>query len=244
MSLNIDINRMLPVKISGGSPNLLSKLLTLFFEHLPKTQHRIRKDVDLRALKIDDSFVTNQWQRFPWMILPTNCFQSWDLILFRHQSRRYVEHFSCEYCWFHCYSHKHSPNHRMFFFIWKSFLSFSHLVIHPIHEWSWFYWQFQFCFIVSNDEILRSCHFLSIDIIRSPRSVTRCFLVPNGLRGSVVKSFLVRETRSNFSCRSPRSFIRSGPIARVSQYQFSTLEKTKHGRHPTLSSLLKRKASW
>ena len=30
------------------------------------------------------------------------------------------------------------------------------------------------------------------------------------------------------------------PIARMSQYQFSTLEKTKHGRHPTLSSLLKR----
>ena len=26
---------------------------------LSETQHRIRKDVDLRALKIDDSFVTN-----------------------------------------------------------------------------------------------------------------------------------------------------------------------------------------
>ena len=29
MSLNIDINRILPVKFSGVSPNLLSKLLTL-----------------------------------------------------------------------------------------------------------------------------------------------------------------------------------------------------------------------
>ena len=29
MSLNIDINRILPVKVSGSSPNLLSKLLTL-----------------------------------------------------------------------------------------------------------------------------------------------------------------------------------------------------------------------
>ena len=67
------------------------------------------------------------------MILPTNCFQSWDLIFFRHQFRRYVEHlFECEICrfhngvttvlvilfheccWFHCYSHKHSPDHRMF----------------------------------------------------------------------------------------------------------------------------------
>ena len=29
MSLNIDMNRILPVKFSGVSPNLLSKLLTL-----------------------------------------------------------------------------------------------------------------------------------------------------------------------------------------------------------------------
>ena len=120
---------------------------------------------------------------------------------------------SHEYCWFLCYSHKHSPNHRMFFSIFcnirNSFLSFSHLIIHPIHEWSWFYWQFQFCLIVSTDELLRPCLSLRIDIIRSPRSATRCFVVPYGLRGSVVKSFLVRETRSNFSCHSPRSFIRS-----------------------------------
>ena len=85
------------------------------------------------------------------MILPTNCFQSWDLILFRQQSRRYVEHlFKCEICrirngmttvlviisneyrWFHCHSHKHSPNHTMFFSIfctiWNYFLFFSHLI--------------------------------------------------------------------------------------------------------------------
>ena len=96
-------------------------------ENLPKAQHRIRKDVDLRALKIDNPFVTNQKHKvLPWRILPTNCFQSRDLILFRHQSCRYVEHlFECEICsvnngltsvqvilsheyrWFHCYSHKH-----------------------------------------------------------------------------------------------------------------------------------------
>ena len=71
-----------------------------------------------------------------------------------------------------------------------------------------FYWQFQFCFIVSNDELLKPCLFLRIDI-RSPRSVPRCFLVPNGLRGSVETNYLVRETKSNFSYHSPRSFIRS-----------------------------------
>ena len=120
--------------------------------YLTKTQYRIRKYVDLCTLKIDNSFITNQWQ-------VTNCFQSRDLVL----SCRCVEHFfeceifcvrdgktivqvilSHEYCLFHCYSHEHSPNHRMFFFffcnIWNSFLSFSHLIIHPIHEWSWCYW--------------------------------------------------------------------------------------------------------
>ena len=171
-----------------------------------------------------------------WFSQPFICFQSWDLILLRHQFRRYVEHlFECEirrvhngvtivllkkheYCWFHCYSHKHSPNPRMFFSIFcnirNCFLSFSHLIIDPIHEWSWFYWQFQFCFIVS---------------------------VPNGLRGFVEKNFLVRVTRSNFSYHSPRSFIRSPRSVVCLSISFpSTLEKTKRGHHPTLKNLLKK----
>ena len=122
-----------------------------------------------------------------------------------------LEILSHEYCWFHCLSHRHAPNRRMFISvscnIGISFLSFSHLIVHPIHEWSWFYRQLQFCFFVSHEEILRSCHFLRIDIIRSPRSATRCFFVPYGLRGSVEKNFLV--IRSNFSYHSPNSFIRS-----------------------------------
>ena len=38
----------------------------------------------------------------------------------------------------------------------------------------------------------------------------------------------------------PKKLHRVSPVVRTSQYQFSTLEKTKHGRHPTLSSLLRR----
>ena len=45
---------------------------------------------------------------------------------------------SYEYCWSQCYSHEKSPNHGMFLSIfcniWNSFLSFSHLIIHPVHE--------------------------------------------------------------------------------------------------------------
>ena len=131
----------------------------------------------------------------------------------------------------------------MFFYIFcnirNSFLSFLHLIIHPIHEWSWFYKQSQYFFIVSNDELLRPCLFLRIDI-RSSRSVTRSFLVPNELRGSFETNFLVREYRVELLISFSRKFRQVVPIARVSQYQFSILERTKRGRHPTLSSLLKR----
>ena len=106
-----------------------------------------------------------------------------------------LEIFTHECRGFHRHSHKHSPNNRMFFSfscnVGNSFLSFSHMIIHPIHEWSWFYRQFQFCFVASHDEILWICHFLRIDIIRSPWSITKCFSVPYRLRGSVEKNFFV-----------------------------------------------------
>ena len=138
--------------------------------------------------------------------------------------------------------HKHSPNHRMFFSISCNirnyFLSFSHSIIHPIHEWYWFYRQFQFCFIVS-DELLRPCLFLRIDI-RSSRSVTRCYLIHNGLRGSVVKSFLVKETRSNFSY----SFIRSSRSLVCLNLSFPLLTRPSTVVIPLLNNLLKRSFPW
>ena len=42
----------------------------------------------------EDLFITIQRQVLPWRIFPVNCFHSIDLVLFRHQIRRYVEHFS------------------------------------------------------------------------------------------------------------------------------------------------------
>ena len=38
----------------------------------------------------------------------------------------------------------------------------------------------------------------------------------------------------------PKKLHRVSPIVRTSQYQFSTLERTKHGFHPTFSSLLRK----
>ena len=163
---------------SIGSPSILSKVLyssellkrSNLCSHavfdwgfsciLPRHNTRIWKYVDSCALKTDDLFITNQRQILPWRVFPTNCFQSRDLILLRHQSCRYVEHlFHCEifcildgmptvwvilsheYRWFQCWRHEHSPYHRMFFAVfcninWRSFLPFSHLIIHPIQEWS------------------------------------------------------------------------------------------------------------
>ena len=87
----------------------------------------------------------------------------------------------------------------------NSFLSFSH----PIHEWSRFYRWFQFCCIASHDKILRICHFLRIDIIKSSWSITKCFSVPYGLRGSVEKNFFVIKSTLSYHSHSPRSLIRS-----------------------------------
>ena len=56
-------------------------------------------------------------------------------------------------------------------------------------------------------------------------------LIHNGLRGSIMMIFLVRETRLSFVSLSKKFHLVS-PIARTSQYQFSTLEKTKHGYIP------------
>ena len=95
------------------------------------------------------------------MILPTNCFQSWDLILFGHQFRRYVEHlFHCEvfgildgmpivcvilsheYRWFQCHRHEHCPyQQKMFFSIFcnirDSFSVFFALDHSPLSRMMW-----------------------------------------------------------------------------------------------------------
>ena len=42
---------------------------------------------------------------------------------------------------------------------------------------------------------------------------------------------------------SSKKFYQVAQIGRTSQSQFSTVEKTKHGRHPTLDNLLKKKLS-
>ena len=53
-------------------------------------------------------------------------------------------------------------------------------------------------------------HVFSWESISSRSDLSRnASSVPNGLRGSVEKNFLVRETKSNFSYHSPRSFIKS-----------------------------------
>ena len=109
---------------------------------------------------------------------------------------------SHEYCWFHCDRHEHSPSFRTFVHIlcniWNSFLFFSNQIIHPITNDLDSNDLFQFCFIVSNDELLRPSSSLKIDI-GSSRSVTKHYLIHNGLRGSCMKGFLVREKRSRIS---------------------------------------------
>ena len=112
------------------------------------------------------------------MIFATNCFQSRDLILFRHQSCRYVEHlFQCEvFC-----------IRDGMLIVW----------VIPSHEHR------SFCFIVSNDKLLWPCSSLR-DHNGLPRSITRYYFVHNGLRCSIVLGLLMKETWLGLACLSPR----------------------------------------
>ena len=181
--------------------------------------------------------------------------------ILRSQSRRYVEHlFKCEicrvhngltivqvvrsheYCWFHCYSHEHSPNHRMFFFIFcnicnvfclfrtSSFTRFTNDIDSTDNSNS------------ASSFPMTNCwgHAFSWESISGrpdlPRGITS-FTTDCAVPSWRFSSW---ENQVEFLVSLNKKFHRVAPIARTSQYQFSTLEKTKLGRHPTLSSLLKR----
>ena len=57
-----------------------------------EAQHRIREDIDFCELKIDDCFITNQWQTFPRIFFLLNFVQTMHLLLFIHQLRGDIEH--------------------------------------------------------------------------------------------------------------------------------------------------------
>ena len=65
------------------------------------------------------------------------------------------------------------------------------------------HWQFWFCFVVSNDKLLWPCSSLR-DHNGLPRSITRCCLVHNGLRCSILLGLLMKETWLGLVCFSPR----------------------------------------
>ena len=207
------------------------------------TTHNLKR-VDFCALEIDNSFITYQRLTFPMNGLSQPIFHSRDLMLFR-DSFEDVEHlFECEvfcirdgmtivqvilsheYCWFHCYRHEHSHISKNVLLHllqhWKFTLSFTRFTndldsTDNSNSVSW----------LPHDGIFTSCHFLRIQIIKSPWSIMKCSSVPCGLRGSVEKDCFVM--RTNLLHRIPRSFIRFSLIDRASWPKLSTLEKTKHG---------------
>ena len=152
-----------------------------------------------------------------------------------------LEILSHEYCWFHCYSHKHSPNHRMFFFIFCNVGNFSvfsaldHspdsrmiLILQTIsilfHRFPWWNfdvlplpekWYYQVA-LIYHEVFLRSLRIARFRREEFPRDQVELFLP--------------------FS----KKFYQVVMIDRTSQSQFSTLEKTKHGPHPNFNNSLKR----
>ena len=157
-----------------------------------------------------------------------------------------LEILSHEHCWFHCYSDKHSPNDTTFFSIFcnvrNSLLSFSHPIIHPIHEWSWILqtipMQFH-RFPWRNFEVLPLLEKWYYQVALIYHQV---FLSSLGITRFRQEEFL-RDQVELFVPFSQK-FYRVALIDRTSWTQFSTLEKTKHGRHPILNNLLKRSFPW
>ena len=96
--------------------------------------------------------------------------------------------------------------------------------------WSFSYCQFQ-CFISSFP--MKNCWDHAPIDIGSPRSVMRHCLIHNGLRGSVEQNFFVTKWTFRTIFQEVHRVAR---IDRSSESQFSTLEKAKHGPHPTLNN--------
>ena len=57
-----------------------------------EAQHRIREDIDFRALKNNDCFITNQRQTFPRILFPLNFVQTINFVLVIHQLRGDIKH--------------------------------------------------------------------------------------------------------------------------------------------------------
>ena len=162
-----------------------------------------------------------------------NCFQSWHLILFRHQSCRNVEDvFRCdiccmhngltivqvilshECCWFHRYSQKHYKSQNVLLHLlqhWKLFSVFFALDHSPnsrmililltnlilLHRFQWR--------IVEAILLLENRYRVSLDCHEALPQSQRIARFHHD-------AILVRETKSNFSCRSPWSFIGSNRL--------------------------------
>ena len=93
--------------------------------------------------------------------------------------------------------------HKTFFVVLciihrRSFLSFPHLIIHPIQEWSGSWRHFQFCFVVSNDELLWHCSSSRADKGCHRSIMSFCFFQNN------VLGLLMRETWLELVCSCPR----------------------------------------
>ena len=123
-----------------------------------------------------------------------------------------------------------------------NFLSFPHLIIHPMHEWSWFYRQFQFCVIVSNDEILSPASSWEMilsgrpDLSRSASSfLTDCAVPSRRISSRTRRTFRIifQEVSSGHPDRSY-----------VLNFSFPLLRRPSTVVIPTLSNLLKRSFPW
>ena len=186
---------------------------------LPR-QNTESEKTDFRSLKIDNGFVTNQWQTFheylsqwiyphcwslpvhPPILLWCRTFSSrWDLWNSWWNFEIVEKFFPMKVAAFIVAAMNipqiiecSSPgvcNVR------HSFLSFSHLIFYFIHK---------FCCVITHDESFGICYFLGVSTFRLPWSIMKPPFVPYGLRTPVEKN--VSMMWPNLLHRIPRSFLR------------------------------------
>ena len=269
MSLNIDINRILPVKVSGSSPKLLSRSVTLpqscivvnpgkmfhsnsvglsidsvivsvaflgldpynsvlpsfvgicMLKDPPEAQHRIWEDVDFCALKIDNGFITNQWQLFPWMIFSnkflSKLFSSCSLTNFSEMSNIFFKVRSVELLMEFSWSMKFFPMNVAAFIV--AAINIYQIIKCSSPESATFdiifclfrTWSFtlftNFAASLPHDETFGICLFLVIQFLTFPRSIMNHLSVPYRMRISRSRRGSSR-WGANFLHHIPRSFLR------------------------------------
>ena len=162
------------------------------------------EDIDFCALKIDNCFITNQWQLSPWMFFPMNLVHIEDLFLFRSPIVQRCRTFASRWDpWNSWWNFEYPWNS----FPWMSphsssqpwtFPKLQIALLQNLQRSTFFSVGFALGLLLcsqillrhsAHDEIFGICLFVRVSTIRLPWFIMHHLSVPDAMRISVVKRF-------------------------------------------------------